>query len=41
MIFDNACRLENDPRKADRLALDKYPLYAPDAAARRAAPASR
>ena len=38
MILDNECRLENDPRKADRLALDSHPLYAPDAAARRAAP---
>src|SRR4029077_2837987 len=29
MILDNDCRLENDPRKADRLALDHHPLYAP------------
>jgi para-nitrobenzyl esterase len=41
MILDNECRIQNDPRKADRLALDKHPLYAPDAAARRAAPAAR
>lgn len=41
MILDNDCRLENDPRKADRLALDKHPLYAPEAAARRAGPSSR
>lgn len=39
MIFDDACRMENDPRKADRIALESYPLYAPEAAARRAAPA--
>jgi para-nitrobenzyl esterase len=41
MIFDNECRIEDDPRKADRLALDRYPLYAPEAAARRAAPSAR
>ncbi len=41
MIFDNECRIEDDPRKADRLALDGYPLYAPEAAARRAAPSAR
>lgn len=41
MIFDNDCRLESDPRKSDRLALDQHPLYAPEAAARRAAPANR
>ena len=41
MILDDECRLENDPRKVDRLALDSHPLYAPDAAARRAAPVAR
>ncbi|MDQ8729751.1 carboxylesterase/lipase family protein [Bradyrhizobium sp. LHD-71] len=41
MILDDECRMESDPRKADRIALDNYPLYAPEAAARRAAPASR
>lgn len=41
MIFDDECRVEQDPRKADRLALAGYPLYSPAAAARRAAPASR
>jgi para-nitrobenzyl esterase len=41
MIFDDECRMENDPRKADRLALDSYPLYTPEASARRAAPVSR
>ena len=30
MIFDNECRIENDPRQADRLALARYPLYAPE-----------
>ncbi len=37
MIFDNACRVECDPRKADRLAFENYPLYSPDAAAQRSA----
>lgn len=41
MILDNECRMENDPRKADRIALDSRPLYVPDAAARRAAPVAR
>lgn len=41
MIFDDECRIESDPRRADRLALESYPLYAPEAASRRAAPASR
>ena len=41
VILDNDCRLENDPRKADRLALDRYPLYSPDASARRAAPGTQ
>jgi para-nitrobenzyl esterase len=35
MIFDDDCRIENDPRRADRIALDRYPLYAPEDAARR------
>ncbi len=35
MIFDNECRIENDPRQADRLALAHYPLYAPEDSARR------
>ncbi len=41
MIFDDECRLEDDPRRDDRIALESYPLYAPEAAARRAAPTSR
>jgi para-nitrobenzyl esterase len=35
MIFDDECRIENDPRHADRLALERYPLYAPEDSARR------
>jgi len=36
MIFDNQCRLENDPAREDRLALNEYPLYSADASSRRA-----
>ena len=35
MIFDDECRIENDPRQSDRLALARYPLYAPEDSARR------
>lgn len=35
MIFDDECRIENDPRQADRLALARYPLYTPEDSARR------
>jgi para-nitrobenzyl esterase len=35
MIFDNECRIEDDPRQADRRALARYPLYAPEDSARR------
>jgi para-nitrobenzyl esterase len=35
MIFDDECRIENDPRRADRLALERYPLYTPEDSARR------
>jgi para-nitrobenzyl esterase len=35
MVFDDDCRVENDPRQADRLALARYPLYAPEDSARR------
>ena len=35
MIFDDECRIENDPRRADRLALERYPLYVPEDSARR------
>jgi para-nitrobenzyl esterase len=35
MIFDDECRIENDPRQADRMALERYPLYAPEDSARR------
>ncbi len=35
MIFDDECRIENDPRQADRRALARYPLYAPEDSARR------
>jgi para-nitrobenzyl esterase len=41
MIFDDECRLEDDPRRDDRIALESYPLYASEAASRRAAPMSR
>ena len=36
MIFDNTCELVDDPLREDRLALNEYPLYSPDAGARRA-----
>jgi para-nitrobenzyl esterase len=35
MIFDDNCRIESDPRRADRIALERYPLYTPDDSARR------
>jgi len=35
MIFDDECRIEHDPRRADRLALERYPLYTPEDSARR------
>jgi para-nitrobenzyl esterase len=35
MIFDDECRIENDPRQADRVALARYPLYTPEDSARR------
>jgi para-nitrobenzyl esterase len=35
MIFDDECRIENDPRQADRLALERDPLYTPEDSARR------
>ena len=35
MIFDNDCRLVNDPRREDRLAFEKYPAYLPEAVGRR------
>lgn len=35
MIFDNECRLANDPAREDRLALAEYPLYSADASSRR------
>lgn len=35
MILDNECRIENDPRKSDRVALERYPLYNPANASRR------
>jgi para-nitrobenzyl esterase len=35
MIFDDECRIENDPRRADRLVLERYPLYTPEDSARR------
>jgi para-nitrobenzyl esterase len=36
MIFDNQCSIVDDPRRSDRLALDKTPIYSPDHSARRA-----
>jgi para-nitrobenzyl esterase len=35
MIFDNECRLANDPRREDRLAFEKYPAYLAEAVGRR------
>jgi hypothetical protein len=35
MIFDNTCRLENDPLRDDRLALRDCPPYTPAAGDRR------
>ncbi len=35
MIFDDKCRVVNDPRQADRVALARYPLYVPEDSARR------
>ena len=35
MIFDNDCRLVNDPRREDRLGFEKYPAYLPEAVGRR------
>ncbi len=35
MIFDNECRLVNDPRREDRLAFGEHPAYLPEAVGRR------
>ena len=36
MIFDNECKLVDDPLREDRLTISEYPSYTPDASARRA-----
>ena len=36
MIFDNECKLVDDPLREDRLTINEYPPYTPDASARRA-----
>jgi len=36
MIFDNHCQVVDDPLREDRLTINDYPPYTPDASARRA-----
>jgi para-nitrobenzyl esterase len=35
MVFDNSCHLVGDPLREDRLTIDRYPPYTPDASSRR------
>ena len=35
MVFNNECRLVNDPASEERIAISRYPAYVAEAAGRR------